>query len=116
MEFAGRRSGFGTCSLWNGTPVAGTSNGEIRELLTDVDNLVRKVAHVKDVEIAKVRDKVANATRATRESMLRSARQVQSSGRSAARSTDTYVHDHPWTALGLAAALGVVVGLMSSRR
>jgi len=34
----------------------------------------------------------------------------------AARVTDDYVHDNPWQAIGIAAAVGVLVGLMMNRR
>jgi ElaB/YqjD/DUF883 family membrane-anchored ribosome-binding protein len=34
----------------------------------------------------------------------------------AARATDDYVHEHPWQAIGMAAATGVVIGLLISRR
>src|SRR5260221_14722435 len=33
-----------------------------------------------------------------------------------ARATDDYVHDHPWQAIGIAAAVGVVIGLLMNRR
>ena len=36
--------------------------------------------------------------------------------KAAARSTDDYVHDHPWQAIGVAAGIGLVVGLLMSRR
>jgi ElaB/YqjD/DUF883 family membrane-anchored ribosome-binding protein len=36
--------------------------------------------------------------------------------KAAARATDDYVHDHPWQAVGIAAAVGVVVGLLMNRR
>ena len=34
----------------------------------------------------------------------------------AARATDDYVHENPWQAIGVAAAIGLVVGLMLNRR
>ena len=34
----------------------------------------------------------------------------------AARVTDDYVHDNPWQAIGIAAAVGFLVGLVVSRR
>jgi ElaB/YqjD/DUF883 family membrane-anchored ribosome-binding protein len=34
----------------------------------------------------------------------------------AARATDDYVHDHPWQAIGAAAAVGFLVGLLMNRR
>ncbi len=33
-----------------------------------------------------------------------------------ARVTDDYVHDHPWQAIGIAAAVGLAVGLLMNRR
>ena len=36
--------------------------------------------------------------------------------KAAARATDDYVHDHPWQAIGIAAAAGFVVGLLMNRR
>jgi ElaB/YqjD/DUF883 family membrane-anchored ribosome-binding protein len=34
----------------------------------------------------------------------------------AARATDDFVHDHPWRAIGMAAVIGFVVGLLMNRR
>lgn len=34
----------------------------------------------------------------------------------AAKVTDAYVHDHPWQAIGAAAAIGALVGMLISRR
>ena len=34
----------------------------------------------------------------------------------AAKTTDRYVHEHPWGAVGIAAAAGVLVGVLIARR
>ena len=36
--------------------------------------------------------------------------------KAAARATDDYVHDNPWQAIGIAAAVGILVGLLMNRR
>ena len=36
--------------------------------------------------------------------------------RAAARATDAYVHESPWTAVGVAAGVGLLLGLVLSRR
>ena len=36
--------------------------------------------------------------------------------KAAARATDDYVHDHPWQAIGIAAAVGLLIGLLMNRR
>ena len=38
------------------------------------------------------------------------------SAKAAARMTDDYVRDNPWQAIGVAAAIGFLVGLVVSRR
>jgi ElaB/YqjD/DUF883 family membrane-anchored ribosome-binding protein len=36
--------------------------------------------------------------------------------KAAARATDDYVHDHPWPAIGIAASVGLLIGLLMNRR
>jgi Mg/Co/Ni transporter MgtE len=36
--------------------------------------------------------------------------------RDAARATDAYIHKNPWQAIGVAAGIGLVVGLLTGRR
>lgn len=40
---------------------------------------------------------------------------VMEKGRAAAEATDAYVHENPWTTMGIAAGLGLVVGLLLGR-
>jgi len=42
--------------------------------------------------------------------------EVIEKSKAAAKATDTYVKDNPWKAVGLGAAVGVVVGLLIGRR
>jgi ElaB/YqjD/DUF883 family membrane-anchored ribosome-binding protein len=37
-------------------------------------------------------------------------------GRKIAHDTDAYVHEHPWRAIGIASAIGVLVGMLIARR
>jgi ElaB/YqjD/DUF883 family membrane-anchored ribosome-binding protein len=36
--------------------------------------------------------------------------------RQMANVTDEYVHEHPWKAVGVAAGIGLIIGLLISRR
>jgi ElaB/YqjD/DUF883 family membrane-anchored ribosome-binding protein len=36
--------------------------------------------------------------------------------KAAVRVTDDYVHDHPWTSVGVAAGVGFILGVLLSRR
>ena len=37
-------------------------------------------------------------------------------GRKIAHDTDDYVHEHPWRAIGIAGAVGVLIGMLIARR
>lgn len=41
---------------------------------------------------------------------------VQDGAKAAMTTTDTYVRDNPWRAVGIAAAAGALVGFLASRR
>ena len=41
---------------------------------------------------------------------------MRDSARSAAKLTDTYVHDNPWRAIGAGAVIGLLIGYLASRR
>jgi ElaB/YqjD/DUF883 family membrane-anchored ribosome-binding protein len=89
---------------------------EIRNLFADVEDLVRKLAHVTDADIARMRQKVEDALVGARQSVAQGAANVRAGSRQFAKATDGYVRDRPWTALGIAAGAGLLLGLLSSRR
>lgn len=37
-------------------------------------------------------------------------------GKKIAHDTDHYVHEHPWRAIGISAAVGVLIGMLIARR
>jgi len=37
-------------------------------------------------------------------------------GRAAVKTTDTWVHEHPWSAIGMAAGAGCLIGWLVARR
>ena len=63
--------------------------------------------------------RTAEYTKPLREKYEELQNQVQERTRSMVNSTDEYVHEHPWTTIGIAAAaalaIGFVVGLALSR-
>ncbi len=41
---------------------------------------------------------------------------LKARSRSVARSTDAYIHENPWKAVGIGAAIGLAVGLLITRK
>jgi len=84
---------------------------ELRAFLSDVEDLVKRVGNVADADVARVRVKVANALGDLRRTAGDTADSLRERARVAADTANEYVHDRPWTAIGLAAAVGVLVGV-----
>jgi ElaB/YqjD/DUF883 family membrane-anchored ribosome-binding protein len=89
---------------------------EWRDLIADVEDLLTKVAGVSDVEIARVRERVQKTLAAARGSAAEGARRARVYAQDATNATEEYVRESPWTAVGLAAAVGVLIGFIASRR
>jgi ElaB/YqjD/DUF883 family membrane-anchored ribosome-binding protein len=89
---------------------------EISDLMTDVQDLVGRVANVADPEVARLRAKVTDAMSAAKSSLARGSDTVRQSAKDAMNAGDTYVREQPWQAIGVAAAAGLVVGFLIARR
>ena len=90
--------------------------GEMKNLMADVEDLVSRVADVKDPDIVRIRNKVQAALVSTRDSLVTGAEAAQRQVRQAAATTDDYVRASPWQALGIAALVGVTVGYLAGRQ
>jgi len=90
--------------------------GEIKSLIADVEDLVARIADLKDDDVVRVRTKVMGAVDAAKESLAGSADTLKRQAQKAIGGADDYVRESPWTAVGLAALVGAVVGILVARR
>jgi ElaB/YqjD/DUF883 family membrane-anchored ribosome-binding protein len=67
-------------------------------------------------DIAKVRAKVRIALAAAQSAMADTATQLRDQAQQVGRKTDTFVRDNPWQVIGIAAIVGLAVGIFASRR
>jgi ElaB/YqjD/DUF883 family membrane-anchored ribosome-binding protein len=93
-----------------GANVKDYASDELRAFLADVEDLVKKVANVGDADVARLRARVSGALGDVRQTVGDTADSLRDRARMAVTVTDDYVHEKPWTAIGLAAAIGVIVG------
>jgi ElaB/YqjD/DUF883 family membrane-anchored ribosome-binding protein len=97
-----------------------SASAEFKSFVADIEDVIKRVANVSDVEVARVRAKVQAALANTKSDIVSSAAGVKQQAERAARYTDEYVHESPWQAIGfgaaVAAVLGLSIGLLSSRR
>ena len=89
---------------------------EFSAVLTEAEDMLKRAANetgekAKDLR-SQVEAKLLNAKLRLQELQG----QAIDRAKDTARATDDYVHDHPWQAIGIAAAVGVVIGLLMNRR
>ena len=95
---------------------ASSKSPEWQNLVADVEDLVKKVANVDDAEIAESRSKVENTLARARTTTEEGIAAVRGRAGEASQATDEYVHENPWAAIGIAAAIGIVIGFVAGRR
>ncbi len=96
--------------------VKSVASSEIKSLIADVEDLVARIADLKDADVARVRSKVMAAVNTAKESLAEGASTVRRQAGRVASTADDYVHDSPWQAVGIAALVGAVMGIMATRR
>lgn len=89
---------------------------EGNNLIADVQELLRRVAHVADPEIARLRTKIERGLTVAKKVLADGTDQVQRHAKDAMAAGDSYVREHPWQAVGVGAAVGLVVGFLVARR
>jgi ElaB/YqjD/DUF883 family membrane-anchored ribosome-binding protein len=103
--------------------VKAAASSEIKSLIADVEDLMARIADLKDADVVRVRSKVQRAVDATKQSLAdgadalrQHAQNIRQHAQTAANTADDYVRDNPWQAVGIAALVGAVVGILATRR
>jgi ElaB/YqjD/DUF883 family membrane-anchored ribosome-binding protein len=96
--------------------IKAAASSEIKNLIADVEDLMARIGDLKDADVARVRGKVQRAVEATKQSLADGADTIRQHAQNAASTADDYVRDSPWQAIGIAALVGAVVGILATRR
>jgi ElaB/YqjD/DUF883 family membrane-anchored ribosome-binding protein len=88
---------------------------QLGKFLDDVEDLLRHVTPLQDSDISRARQRVESSINSVRSTAERSITHTVETTKAAAKATDTFVHDRPWTAIGIAAVTGALVAALLSR-
>lgn len=88
---------------------------DFKTMMADAEALLKATASHGGDELAELRAKVEESIKAVKARMADEQAALMARTKEAAKATDVYVHDHPWMAVGVAAGVGLVVGLLSHR-
>jgi ElaB/YqjD/DUF883 family membrane-anchored ribosome-binding protein len=89
---------------------------EFKALMADAEALIQATEGHADGAIESIRSKALETIAGAKESLSGIEGQLADKAKVAAVSADDFVHRNPWEAVGVAAGLGLLIGLFISRR
>jgi ElaB/YqjD/DUF883 family membrane-anchored ribosome-binding protein len=89
---------------------------DLRVLAADAEELVKATASQTGDKITEVRGKIQQSVADLKPRLAQAQAALTDNAKAAVNTGDAYVHSNPWTAMGVAAGVGLLVGLLIGRR
>ena len=89
---------------------------ESQEILHKTEQLISDAASATGKEAEALQARVIAGLREAKERLADAEKIAVDKARAAAKATDVYVHENTWKAIGIGAAVGVVIGMLIARR
>ena len=96
--------------------VAEDLRAELKTLADTLEEVLNSSTDKSKEEIGKLRSKAESALKESRVRLGETSDVIAKQTREAAAKADNYVRENPWTGVGIGAAVGVVLGVLLSRR
>lgn len=88
---------------------------DLQLVVSDAEELLRATAGQAGEKVNIARERIQESLGAAKERLAETQEAMLEKTRQAAHATDEYVHENPWRAVGIAAGVGLVVGMLISR-
>ena len=89
---------------------------DLKNVFADVDDYLRVTASQTGEKIGAIRERLQDHVLRAKERLADTTEVVVDKTKEAAKATDEYVHDNPWRAVGIAAGVGLIIGMLIGRR
>jgi ElaB/YqjD/DUF883 family membrane-anchored ribosome-binding protein len=89
---------------------------DLRIVIADAEELLKATAGQAGDKIAAMRDRISRSLDGAKVRLSQLEVETLEKGKAAARATDHYVHENPWKSVGIAAGVGLLLGLLIGRR
>ncbi len=89
---------------------------DLKVLIGDTEELLKATAGQAGEKIAIARERIQSSLAVYKDKLYDAEQAMLERTKEAARATDEYVHEHPWQAVGVAAGIGFLVGMLIARR
>lgn len=88
---------------------------DLQLVVSDAEELLKATAGQAGDKVSAARERIQESLGAARARLGEAQEAMLEKTKQAARATDEYVHENPWRAVGIAAGVGLVVGMLISR-
>lgn len=89
---------------------------DLKVVVSDAEELLAATAQSTGEKVAELRERLQENLRSARYRLADAEAALRERTREVAKATDHYVHEHPWKAIGVAAGIGLLVGMLIGRR
>jgi ElaB/YqjD/DUF883 family membrane-anchored ribosome-binding protein len=89
---------------------------DLKAVVSDAEELLRATANQAGEKISAARERIQDSMHRAKVKLADAEVVMLDKTKEVARATDEYVHENPWKAVGIAAGVGFLVGLLISRR
>ena len=89
---------------------------DMHAVVVDAEELLKATAGQTGERIEKIRTRAEQSLRSARHRLQETGQAVQAKAREAVLNVDDQVHKNPWSAVGVAAGVGLVIGILIGRR
>lgn len=89
---------------------------DMKSSIADAEDMLKDTADQVGDKFARLRSRIQDRLKDAKARLADAEEALVYNTRAAARATDDYVHESPWTAIGIAAGVGVLIGMTLGRR
>lgn len=89
---------------------------DMKSSIADAEDMLQETADQVGDKFARLRSRIQDRLKDAKARLADAEEALVYKTRAAARATDDYVHESPWTAIGIAAGVGVLIGMALGRR
>ncbi len=89
---------------------------DMRVVVSDAEEILRATAGVAGEKMVDLRERIAERLRDAKLRLADAEAALVDKTKAAARATDDFVNDNPWQAVGIAAGIGLLLGIIIGRR